>query len=199
MLRLVSAAREQVRTFLDLGCGTGFLAAAILDEFPGIRGYLIDESEAILAAARRNLHVHEDRVEFVLGDLNQPGWQRQVRGGAPFDVVVSAFAICHAPEPEKRAIFTEVFGLLQPDGIFINIEPVASATRWTESAWDDRTIDAIFGDELRASPGTCRGPSVARAYYARSHGSTDAHAPLEVQCDWLREIGFESVECYSKG
>ncbi len=39
---------------------------------------------------------------------------------------------------------------------------------------------------------------VAREYYARVAQNAGILAPLEVQCDWLREIGFENVECYLK-
>jgi len=197
MLQLIAAAREQVHTFLDLGCGDGFLAAAILDEQPTARGYLIDESEAILTTARRQLEPHRARVEFRLADFHQAGWTREVAAGAPFDAVVSGFAIHHTPEERKRALYREIFELLQPGGLFLNIEHVASATRWTESAWDDYTIDAIFGDQLRAAPGKSRA-DVAREYYARSDRAANVHAPLEVQCDWLRELGFENVDCFLK-
>ena len=87
--------------------------------------------------------------------------------------------------------------MLKPEGIFINIEHVASATRWTESVWDDCMIDAIFGKELRASADRSRA-EIARDYYARAVKEAGALAPLEVQCDWLREAGFENVDCYLK-
>jgi SAM-dependent methyltransferase len=197
MLRLLVAAREKVHTFLDLGCGDGFLAAAILDEHPEARGYLIDDSEPMLQIARRHLDGYGDRVEFILADFNEPGWAARVARGVPFDAIVSAFAIHHSPEERKRPLYGQIFDLLQPGGLFINIEHVASATRWTESVWDDYTIDAIFGEQLRASPGKSRA-EVAREYYANASRAPHAQAPLEVQCDWLREIGFENVDCFLK-
>ena len=43
MLQLIAVARgERVGTFLDLGCGDGMLAAAILDEHPEARAVLVD-------------------------------------------------------------------------------------------------------------------------------------------------------------
>ena len=79
----------------------------------------------------------------------------------------------------------------------INIEHVASPTRWTESIWDDYMIDAIFGETIKAAPGRTRA-EVAREYYAHAAETAGQLAPLEVQCDWLREIGFENVDCYLK-
>jgi SAM-dependent methyltransferase len=116
---------------------------------------------------------------------------------APFDAIVCSLAIHHLPHERKRQLYRELFQLLLPGGIFINIEHVASATRWTESLWNDYMIDAIFGHALKSSPGKSRA-EVAREYYSRPGAAANVLAPLEVQCDWLREIGFENVDCYLK-
>src|SRR6185369_15561078 len=151
----------------------------------------------MLDAARRRLDRHADRVEFIRADFHQPGWTGGIGKNPPFDAIVSAFAIHRANDERKRQIYQEIFDLLGPEGIFLNIEHVASATRWTESVWDDYLIDAIFGKELKASPGKTRA-EVAREYYNRAAQDSNILAPLEVQCDWLRDIGFENVECYLK-
>ena len=198
MLQLIAAARgESIHTFLDLGCGDGFLSSAILDEHPRAHGILVDFSQPMLEAARQQLHAHLHRAEFLETDLRDPCWVRRVAPHAPFDAVVSAFAIHHLPDTRKRALYGEIFDLLAPDGIFINIEHVSSTTRWTESILDDYMIDAIFGKELKAAPGKTRA-EVARDYYARAGQDANILAPLEVQCDWLRDLGYENVECYLK-
>lgn len=196
MLQMLEAARG-AQHFLDLGCGEAVLSAAILNEHPEARGVLVDVSEPMLAAARKNLRPHQDRVKFIAADFNAAAWERSVASCAPFDAVVSAFAMHHLGDQRKRELFREIHDLLRPEGIFINFEHVASATRWTESVWDDYMIDAIFGEELKASPGKPRA-AVAREYYERASKKGEVHAPLEVQCDWLRDIGFESVECFLK-
>lgn len=198
MLQLITAARgERIGAFLDLGCGDGVLSAAILDEHPEARGVLVDFSEPVLATARQQLHTHAARVEFLEADFHSACWARRVAPHAPFDAVVSSFAIHHLPDPRKRELYREIFDLLGPACVFINIEHVASATRWTESILDDYMIDAIFGQELQASRGRPRA-EVAREYYARAEKDSNILAPLEVQLDWLREIGFADVECFFK-
>jgi SAM-dependent methyltransferase len=198
MLRLVGAARgERMGRFLDLGCGDGILSAALLDEYPEAQGWLLAPAEPMLASARGQLREHAGRLQFLEGDLAKPGWTEKVRQAAPFDAIVSGLAIYHLPHERKRQLYGELFQLLKPEGIFINIEHVASATRWTESLWNDYMIDAIFGHALQSSPGKSRA-EVAREYYGRPGAGANVLAPLEVQCDWLREIGFENVDCYLK-
>lgn len=198
MLQLLTVARgERFGTFVDLGCGDGVLSSAILNEFPQARGVLVDLSEPVLQTARQRLDTLSSRVEFVTADFHQPTWARRVMPHAPLDAVVCGFSIHHLPPARKRELYREIFDLLAPDGLFINIEHVYSATRWTESVLDDYMIDAIFGEELKTSPGSKR-TEIAREYYARAQNDATSLAPLEVQCDWLREIGFLDVECFLK-
>ncbi len=115
----------------------------------------------------------------------------------PFDAVVTAFGLQRALADERQRLFREVHGLLRPGGIFLIIEHVASATRWSESLSDDCLIEAIFGDILEGAPGQSRA-EVARKYYERTRQASSTLAPLEVQFDWMRAAGFEDVECFLK-
>ena len=197
MLRLINAACSHVHWFLGLGCGDSLLASAILDEHPHARCVMVDSSEARLDSSRQHLRPHIGRVDFLRADLNQPDWGAALAAQKPFDAVISAFTIHLLSDPQKQAAYNTAFRLLRPEGIFINIEHVASATRWTESVWDDYTIDSIFGGHLQQSDGRTRA-QVAREYYESALPEAPVLAPLEVQCDWLRSCGFESVECYLK-
>jgi tRNA (cmo5U34)-methyltransferase len=198
MLQLINAAQTgRVQRFLEVGCEQGVLASALLDEYPTASGWVVDLSQELLGAARRRLQ-ERDRVEFVKADFTSPDWIQTIATGAPFDAIVSALSIHVLPDARKRGLYSEIFSLLKPDGVFINIEHVASATRWTESVLDDYMIDAIFGQTIKAAPGKTRA-EVAREYYAQAKpGAVNMMAPLEVHCDWLREIGFENVDCYLK-
>lgn len=196
ILRLIAAAEERVETYLDLGCGGGVIAPAVLDEYPAARALLLDSSSQHLEATRRQLGSRDHRVVCHVAQFQNADWVRQAEALAPFDLITSGVEIPLLPEDRQQDFFREVYGLLRPGGFLLTIEHVASATRWTQSPWDDRMIEAIFGEVLekdRHRPRT----EIAREFYeqiARGHRV----APLEVQCDWLREIGFENVECFLK-
>ena len=76
--------RDDVRTIVDVGTGSGCLAIVLAREFPGARVLAIDISAAALVVAANNAARHQvdRRVTFVRGDLLDP-----VQG--PVDVIVS--------------------------------------------------------------------------------------------------------------
>jgi tRNA (cmo5U34)-methyltransferase len=197
LLQLVAAARNgRVGCFLEVGSEQGVLASALSDEHADAHGWVVDLSQELLGGARQRLQ-GRDRVRLLKANFAQPGWAKGLEDGAPFDVIVSAHTIQLLPDGRKRELYGEIFALLKSEGVFLNIEHVASATRWTQSVVDDYMIDALFGQAIKAAPHRTRA-EVAREYYAAAGESRTSLAPLEVQCDWLREIGFENVDTYLK-
>jgi SAM-dependent methyltransferase len=92
-----------------------------------------------------------------------------------FDVVVSALAIHHLPDERKRELFTEVFDRLQPNGVFYDLDVVASPTV-----------------ELHAIS------QAALGFDGRQQDASDQPAHLDDQLSWLHEAGFRNVDCFWK-
>ncbi len=198
ILRLISAARPRVESFLNICCADGcMLAAAMLEEFPHACGVLLDTSNTAMETARQRLKPHASRVQFRRADWARPGWMVANAETAPFDAIICGFGTHALPDARKRSFYSEIFRFLKRGGIFLNLEHVASATRWSESMIDDYLIGAIFREQLKDAAGKT-GAEVAREYYRASPSEAVRLAPLEVQCDWLHEIGFENVDCYLK-
>lgn len=194
VLRLAAAWRPEPDTVLDLGCGDGILGRALLSLYPQARLVFVDFSEEMLAQARRK-QPPGSAAEFVAADLAGPGWSAGLEPA--FDLVVSGFAIHHLPHPRKRQIYREVYHLLRPGGLFLNLEHVAPATPQVAAVFDEYFIDALHAHGRQAGQDRPR-PEVAAAYYSRPDAGANILAPVEEQCAWLRETGFEDVDCFFK-
>jgi SAM-dependent methyltransferase len=202
MLRLIRAACPVVRTVLDLGCGNGILGQAVLDQQPEAHGIFLDFSAPMLAAARQKLAGYEGRVTFVQADYGQKGWEKAIPGSDDsivnrFDVIISGFSIHHQPDERKREVYAEVYHLLKPEGIFLNLEHVASRTTWGEKRFEEHFLDSLFAyHQAGGAPKTRQ--QINEEFYSRPDKAANILTLVETQCDWLREIGFEHVDCFLK-
>ena len=157
------------RRVLDLGTGDGRLLALLRADRPAMHGVGLDFSELMLAAARERF-AGDDRVELIGHDLTAP-----LPELGRFDAVVSSMAIHHLEHERKRSLYDEVFDLLEPGGVFANFEHVASPS--------DRLHLAFFA---------------AIEEPIENADPSDHLLDVETQLRWLRELGFEHVDCYWK-
>jgi tRNA (cmo5U34)-methyltransferase len=191
--RLITRGERQVRRFLDLGAGGGAFAELVLETHPGSTGVLVDFSEPMAAAAKHRLTAHAGRWEYVFADLSDPSWSRALPDGR-YDAVVSALCIHHLPDERKRALYTQAYDLLEPGGIFLNWEHVA-AQGIGDGMLEEWMLDRLVAAE-RDRPDPRPDEEVVREYLEAA--DEDILADAEVQCRWLREIGFEDVDVFFK-
>lgn len=90
-----------------------------------------------------------------------------------FDAVISSFAIHHLTHARKRSLYAEIFERLAPRGAFCNLEHVASLT------------------------GALHRQFLERLGIADEDPSNNL-LDIETQLSWLREIGFDDVDCHWK-
>jgi ubiquinone/menaquinone biosynthesis C-methylase UbiE len=197
MLRMIDAGAGRVERILDLGCGGGTLAAALLARYPQAQATLVDFSEPMIEEARKSLAPYGDACRFVLADLADAGWQTAIADRAPFDAVVSGYAIHHVTDERKHQLYAEIFGLLRPGGMFVNVEHVKSATDWLQNLCDEMIIDSIYAYHT-AQGGKLTREQVGDDFVRRPDKESNILAMVEDQCAWLREIGFADVDCYLK-
>ncbi|HXR30025.1 MAG TPA: class I SAM-dependent methyltransferase [Solirubrobacterales bacterium] len=166
---LLEQVPRDARRILDLGTGDGRLLALLQVDRQEMLGVGLDFSEIMLEAARKRF-AEDGRVELVRHDLAEP---LPELGG--FDTVVSSMAIHHLEHGRKRALYGEVFNLLEPGGVFANFEHVASPTHRLHLAFF-----AAIGEPLE------------------NEDPSDRLLDVETQLGWLRELGFDEVDCYWK-
>jgi tRNA (cmo5U34)-methyltransferase len=150
---------------LDLGAGTGLVAAMVKERWPAASVHLVDVSEGMLDEARA-------RLRDALGASFEVADYATAPLGTGWDLVVSALSIHHLEDAAKRALFARIRDALRPGGLFVNAEQVLGPTPALEAAYAARwraeaqalgaTSDEVAAAEermrLRSSP----------KFYARS-------------------------------
>lgn len=195
MLSILKSRTQPLKNFLDLGCGDGILGATLLGEYPAAQGVLADFSETMLDQAREQLKEFAGQLAFENLDYGDPVWVKRMQAYAPFDAVVSGYSIHHQPDVRKREIYAEIYSLLSLGGWFINIEHVSSAAQLNIDLFEQHYVTARYAIE-KQNDGLRTFDQLAEEYKNRPDKAANILAPVELQCDWLREIGYEQVDCY---
>jgi tRNA (cmo5U34)-methyltransferase len=176
-LRLGKAPR-----ILDLGAGTGMLSSVLARLVPDAHFVLVDGSAELLEQAEDRLRDRSRSCVVVAQDMRDP-----IPDG-PYDAVVSALAIHHLTDPEKRDLYKRIHDVMQPGGVFVNAEQVAGTSDQVGSLnhalWLERARRAGATDEELEA--------------ARHRMAHDLPATVGTQLDWLSETGFTDVDCFYK-
>ena len=159
------------RRILDLGTGDGRLLALVRQELvrrehPDTEAVAVDFSPAMLDAVRKRF-AGESSVSVVARNMDEP-----LPALGKFDAVISSFAIHHLVHERKRALYAEIYGLLNPGGVFCNLEHVASPTPHLHEEFLKRI-----------------------GFTVETEDPSNKLLDVETQLGWLREIGFVDVDC----
>jgi tRNA (cmo5U34)-methyltransferase len=172
---------KNVSRILDLGTGDGRLLALVktalaersvesgIDTGPRLEAIAVDFSPAMLEAAGKRFAA-DSSVSIVAHNMDHP-----LPALGKFDAVVSCFAIHHLIHERKRALYAEIHTLLNPGGVFCNLEHVASPTPRLHEEFVYRI-----------------------GYTLETEDPSNKLLDLETQLRWLREIGFVDVDCHWK-
>ena len=160
---------KNTKRILDLGTGDGRLIRLIKAKMPTIEAIALDISPTMLKAAREHF-ADDSKVKIIEHDLSQP-----LPDLGYFDAVVSSFAIHHLKHERKRSLYEKIYDILNPTGVFCNLEHVASPSLELHT----RFLDAI-------------------GYTPEKEDKANRLLSMEIQLGWLRDLGFADVDCYWK-
>jgi tRNA (cmo5U34)-methyltransferase len=166
LLEFIPAASRRI---LDLGTGDGRLLALVRSAHPETEAVAVDFSPAMLQAARKRF-AGDSRVRVVDHNMDS-----SLPPLGSFDAVISSFAIHHLVHERKRALYREVFGLLNPGGVFCNLEHVSSPS-------------ARLHEDFLLRIG----------FTVETEDPSNKLLDVETQLGCLRVIGFADVDCQWK-
>jgi len=196
ILKIISMWNPDIKTVMDLGCGDGVLGCAILDQYPSTQVCFVDFSEPMLEAARKKITPNSS-VKFIKADYSCLEWKDVFEKPERYDLVVSGFSIHHQSHDRKKEVYQEVYDLLNPGGTFLNLEHVSSPNNSIEAVFDDYFIDHLYRFHSGNDPQLKR-KEIADQYYNRPDKAENILAPVQTQCDWLKKIGYQDVDCFFK-
>jgi tRNA (cmo5U34)-methyltransferase len=165
---LLEQISNSTKRVLDLGTGDGRLLGLIRLQFPQIQGVALDFSDPMIEQAKKRF-VNDKQVSIIKHDLSLRLPTEQL---GHFDAVVSSLAIHHLTHPRKKQLYCEIFNILNPKGIFCNLEHVSSATE---------NLHLKFLAMTGFTPQT--------------EDPSNKLLDVETQLVWLREMGFVDVDC----
>ena len=192
--RIVSAWCPRPSRILDLGCGDGILGRMLLEEYSSAHVIFADFSEPMLQKLRKKIG-DDQRATVVNVDFATSAWFKEIESEKPFDIIVSGFAIHHQPDERKKELYAEIDGLLSNGGIFLNLDQVSSATSSINELFDSFFLDHIRHFHANAGLDITM-QEIEEAFFQDK--KENIPAPVEMQCQWLRDIGFQDVDCFFK-
>jgi tRNA (cmo5U34)-methyltransferase len=193
--RVIEKFSSSVVNFLDLGCGDGFLGYFIYKLYPNSRGVFLDVSKEMIDKAR--LKDLGNKSEFIVQDYANADWYKSISSIEKFDLIISGYSIHHVENDTKKRLYNDLFRLLRPNGIFLNLEHVSSPTETIEDLFNDLFLEGMsnyqkyIGEEKSIE-------EIKKIYHDPAHKQLNILESVEKQCNWLRETGFSEVDCFMK-
>jgi tRNA (cmo5U34)-methyltransferase len=188
---------DQPYASIDLCCGEGQLAEAILAQHSAPHVYGLDGSPQMLAKATERLARFGERFKSRPFDLFERDWPEM---SLPLRAVVSSLAIHHLDGSGKQTLFREIHALLAPGGILAIadlVEP-AQPAGWAVAA---KAWDQAVQERSMELDGTLEGFAAfdrLRWNMYRYFDPEDIDKPSRLfdQLKWLEAAGFEAVDVY---
>lgn len=167
---------------IDLGTGTGALAASILDGTPHGRVRLVDIDPAMLDVARSRVASHGSRAELVQLRFDE--------ALVPCDAVIASLALHHVMDLDaKLALYRQIHAALRPGGILA----IADATVHPDGP-ENAHIYARWAADM-ATHGISR-PDAQRLF--ATWAQEDRYQPLATELSLLAQAGFARPDCFWK-
>ena len=195
LIALLPFGRDEEFRVVELGCGEGVLAAAVLDAYPHASVLALDGSASMLGETSARLERFGERARLGEFDLGASHWRSRMAGA---DAVVSSLAIHHLSGDGKRRLFEDVsrettdrsalliVDVIEPSkaeawGYYADVYDMAAERRSREQTGSEELYQRLVEEEWN---------------FFRFPEPGEMPSPLFDQLAWLREAGFASADCF---
>ena len=176
-----ATAKSDKPKILDLGAGTGLLSSFVSKKYPNAQFTLLDISEKMLEVAKERFAGFKN-MNYAVMDYGESKIEEN------YDLVISALSIHHLEDNNKKKLYQNIYNILNIDGVFINADQcLPENSEYTEkfnNYWYNHVKNCNFSqDEIDGF---------------KQRKQLDKESKLITQISWLKNVGFQVVECVYK-
>ncbi|HEX3704880.1 MAG TPA: class I SAM-dependent methyltransferase [Vicinamibacterales bacterium] len=194
LMSLVPCAPTEPCRIVEIGCGDGRLAAALLEAFPQATLTALDGSPSMRTAAATRLTRFGDRARVVPFDLATVDWWEALFGA---DVVVSALTLHHLNEAKTQYVYKAIADRISARGALLIADLIAPShpSGWAlaADAWDGSAREQAAALDDATTLGRF---DASHWNHYRHPDPADRPAALFHHLVWLRHAGFAAVDCW---
>ncbi|MDR0232731.1 MAG: class I SAM-dependent methyltransferase [Dysgonamonadaceae bacterium] len=176
-ISLLKYYRDDFKTIVDLGAGTGLLTKEMYELYPNAHYILIDIANDMLKIAEERLK-GLDNFEFMEHNYVEDIPVKNC------DLICSALSIHHLENDEKEALYKNIYKKLDGSGCFINLDLFLGETETIENLYNTWWYDYIVHS----------GITVEKAAWEKSR-ELDKENTIPETIKLLKNSGFRTVEC----
>lgn len=168
---------------IDLGCGTGTIARAVKDAYPGASITCLDIAQGMLDVARHKLSGAPEAV-YINADFQSFDFKER------YDAAVSSLALHHLETREdKLAFYRKICSGLNTGGVFVNADIVLASTERLQQTYMDMWKRFMYGSV---------GADETESVWLPKHYAEDRPASLTEHLRMLAEAGFSCTDVVFK-
>ena len=167
-------------SWLDIGCGTGKTAEAVLDKIHLEKFVFCDISKEMLEIAKSRFHFSE--AEFIVSNISDINFCEE------FDIVTAILVDHYLKIPERKTALQNCFRALKKGGILITAENFSPAGTILERLYLKRWESFQLGQGK--SPEACR-------KHLERYGKSYFPITISESLDLLRDCGFAESEVFA--
>jgi tRNA (cmo5U34)-methyltransferase len=196
LCRLVPDQPEPI-TLVELCCGEGLLAEALLQRFPSAHYMGFDGSPIMLEKARQRLREFGTQFQPEYFNLAAKEWRNSA---IQANAILSSLAIHHLTGIEKQTLYADLYHMLIPGGILgiadLILPASAQGASIAAQAWDSavRHRSLELDNNLNAFMAFEEQHWNSFRYY--DPDDIDHPSGLFEQLHWLEAAGFQKVDVY---